>query len=86
MTHLVVTPELHTNMIQFMGMTTPKEYLAYNIIGDKYIAIKYTNRQKKIQTWSMTDGKIVDSHDLSGINLSNYNVHLNKKQGRVLLS
>lgn len=43
MTHLVVTPELHTNMIKFMGMTKPHEYLAYNTIEDKFFALKHTS-------------------------------------------
>lgn len=35
---IVVTPELHTNQIKFMGFSEPENYFAYKIIRDRLIA------------------------------------------------
>ena len=39
LSHITIVPLLHVNLIKFIAISKPTEYLAYKVIKDKFIAL-----------------------------------------------
>lgn len=55
-----MVPLLHTNVIKLIGFNDPSNYLAYKLIGDKYIAL---DKDGGLSTWNLVSGKFLEYHD-----------------------
>lgn len=66
---ILIFPELHLNTIRFMGIIDEDQYLAFKVVGDKYIALGLDN---VLYCWSMISGKMINQHKLVGKDYSEY--------------
>lgn len=60
-TKILIFPELHMNVIRFMGILDKEEYLAYKVINDRYIAL---SKEHVLYSWSLISGKLVSTFKL----------------------
>lgn len=82
LTHVVVTPLLHRNTIRFIGMNDLKDYAAYKVLKDKFIALDHKGL---LTTWNLATGKLICTNKVEGNNYSDYEVHYIYRQDCVLI-
>jgi len=69
--YCTIVPLLHSNVIKFVGLTDPENYLAYKVIKDKLIAL---DNKGVLQMWNTINGKFISSTP-TGQNFDEYEIH-----------
>ena len=75
---LNIVPALHRNTISFMGMSKRDNYIATNVIKDKFIAL---DRNNQLFCWSVLTGKLLSIHSLAyHLDYRNFDVFVSSGQ------